>query len=259
MSYQIKYSRATNHLAGVAERTQSTGSETGDGVSYYAQSACAQVTRGNLANGRAYESLADAVADLECPQDRKACKRCLAAAKAQLAAEQEAQAKADAPRNAYYELVERVHGNGVARMYDPEFHALCAGEENAELSVSEGVYVKDSWEYFASILNAYEEMLPVYTAEFAVPEPTEDDVQWDDDVADDKTCEMPADATSEEIADVVRAGYTPVADTASVSDCQYSLTHNRMGIKAVTTVDSGPAGAVRACQHCADFHAGQQR
>jgi hypothetical protein len=88
MSYTIKYNRNTNHIAGVSERTRSNGGDKGGSVTYYAQSTCSVLSSSPyLATGKSFERLADAVAALERPQDRKACKKCLAAAKAQIEAE----------------------------------------------------------------------------------------------------------------------------------------------------------------------------
>ncbi|MDX2390196.1 hypothetical protein NJL88_08975 [Streptomyces sp. DK15] len=86
--FTIKYNAATNHIDGVAVRTAGEGVEAGGTVSYYAQNACGSITRYRLAEGKAYESLADAL-DAAHKGGRKLCKTCEKAALAQLAAEAE--------------------------------------------------------------------------------------------------------------------------------------------------------------------------
>jgi hypothetical protein len=77
--YTVKYNRTTNHIAGIAERTK--GSDFN-----YAVSACPVLSRSyNLANGKAYGSLAEALENAR-KGGRKLCKKCEAAAVAALEA-----------------------------------------------------------------------------------------------------------------------------------------------------------------------------
>jgi hypothetical protein len=71
--YTIKYNRTTNHIAGIAER--SNGSDLN-----YAQSACPVLTRSyNLATGKTFTSAAKALESAR-KGGRKVCKHCEAAA-----------------------------------------------------------------------------------------------------------------------------------------------------------------------------------
>lgn len=85
MSYTIRYNGSTNHIAGIQARTHSNGQENGGVVGYYAQNACSALTRGNLAQGKSYDTVAEALAFLNASH-RKACAKCVAAAEAALAA-----------------------------------------------------------------------------------------------------------------------------------------------------------------------------
>lgn len=87
--YTVKANRSTVHIAGLQERTTGTGAENGGVVSYYAQSACAGLTRSGhrmeaLGN---YNDLATAIKRAEQAtysiSGRKVCKTCLAAAQAE--------------------------------------------------------------------------------------------------------------------------------------------------------------------------------
>ncbi|MFE5621715.1 hypothetical protein ACFQ8S_06835 [Streptomyces virginiae] len=88
MTYTVRYTRGTNHIEGVAERTVS-GKDSADSVGYYAQSACATLTRSGATMGvsKSFESLADALAHARIVGQRAVCKRCEAAAEAAIAAE----------------------------------------------------------------------------------------------------------------------------------------------------------------------------
>jgi hypothetical protein len=96
--FSIKYNRTTNHIAGIAERTVSNQSAENanryGAVAYYAENACGTLTRSRLADGRAYESLAEALDAAKAAGGRKLCKNCLKAAEAALAA---AEAATEAP------------------------------------------------------------------------------------------------------------------------------------------------------------------
>lgn len=85
MRYTIRYSRTANHIAGIEARTRTSGQENGGVVGYYAQNACSALTRGNLAQGKSYDTVAEALAFLNASH-RKACAKCVAAAEAVLAA-----------------------------------------------------------------------------------------------------------------------------------------------------------------------------
>lgn len=93
MTYTIRYNRSTNHLQGIAERTQSSGGESGGVVSYYAESACGGLTRGiqnqSLMVGAEFRDISEAIRVLETDRNRKPCKNCLAAAKCTLKVETE--------------------------------------------------------------------------------------------------------------------------------------------------------------------------
>jgi hypothetical protein len=86
--YTIKANRSTVHIAGLEERTTTTGEERGGVVGYYAQSACAGLTRSGhrMENLGSYEDLAEAVRRATQAtysiSGRKVCKTCLAAAEA---------------------------------------------------------------------------------------------------------------------------------------------------------------------------------
>jgi hypothetical protein len=41
--------------------------------------------------------------------------------------------------------------------------------------------------------------------------------------------------------------------------CEYSAAHKARDVRAVTIIDCGPVGTVRACQACADFYARNSR
>ncbi len=88
--YTLKGNRSTVHIAGLAERTTSTGTERGGVVGYYAQSACAGLTRSGhrMEQLGTYTDLAEAIVRAEYAtysiSGRKVCKSCLAAATAAL-------------------------------------------------------------------------------------------------------------------------------------------------------------------------------
>ncbi|MFE3591959.1 hypothetical protein ACFXOY_31150 [Streptomyces niveus] len=88
MSYTVKYNRSTNHIDGLTVRTTGGGKDMGDHVSYYAENACGSLTRYRFAQGKSYDSLAEALEDAR-KGGRKLCKTCEKAATAQLAAEAE--------------------------------------------------------------------------------------------------------------------------------------------------------------------------
>lgn len=75
--YRIRYNRTTNHIEGLEVRT--AGSET-----VWSLSACGSLTRGGLAVGKAYDTVADALKAAKAT--RKVCKHCLKAAELQLSA-----------------------------------------------------------------------------------------------------------------------------------------------------------------------------
>ena len=80
MDYSIKYNRTTNHIAGIECATQGAGNDNGGAVSYFAESACGSLTRGRLADGKAFEDLAEALAAARIAGGRKLCKNCEKAA-----------------------------------------------------------------------------------------------------------------------------------------------------------------------------------
>jgi hypothetical protein len=86
--YTVKGNRSTVHIAGVAERTSGAGAERGGVVGYYAQSACAGLTRSGhrMETIGNYVDLAEAVKRAEqatyAISGRKVCKTCLAAVEA---------------------------------------------------------------------------------------------------------------------------------------------------------------------------------
>jgi len=92
MSYTIKANRSSVHIAGIEERTQSTGADNGSGVvPYYAESACGALTRSGYSMQQlgTYDDIADAIKHATYATysigSRKVCKTCLAAAEALLA------------------------------------------------------------------------------------------------------------------------------------------------------------------------------
>lgn len=88
--YTLKGNRSTVHIAGLTERTTSTGAERGGVVGYYAQSACAGLTRSGhrMEQLGDFTDLADAIKHATFAtysiSGRKVCKSCLAAATAEL-------------------------------------------------------------------------------------------------------------------------------------------------------------------------------
>lgn len=88
--YTIKANRSTVHIAGITERTKSAGTERGGVVGYYAESACAGLTRSGhrMENLGDYADLGDALQHAKYAtysiSGRKVCKTCEAAALAQL-------------------------------------------------------------------------------------------------------------------------------------------------------------------------------
>lgn len=84
-TYTVQYNRATNHINGLDELTK--GSELN-----YSLSACSSVTRGHLAAGQSFETVADALANASVAGGRRLCKNCEKAAKAALARDEAAAA-----------------------------------------------------------------------------------------------------------------------------------------------------------------------
>ena len=103
--FSIRYNRATNHIAGIACKTESTGEEKGGVVAYYAENACGTITSGRLAEGKSYEDLEEALEAARTTGGRKVCKRC---EKAALAAIEAIKAATPAP------VVEEVEAAPVA-------------------------------------------------------------------------------------------------------------------------------------------------
>ncbi len=89
-TYTLKGNRSTVHIAGLAERTTSSGNERGGVVGYYAQSACAGLTRSGhrMEQLGTFSDLAEAIKHATFAtysiSSRKVCKTCLAAATAAL-------------------------------------------------------------------------------------------------------------------------------------------------------------------------------
>lgn len=86
-NYSLRYNRATNHIAGIGCKTQSTGEERGGVVAYYAENACGVLTRGRLAQGASFEGLQEALDAARITGGRKVCKNCEKAALAQIEAD----------------------------------------------------------------------------------------------------------------------------------------------------------------------------
>jgi hypothetical protein len=84
--FTIRYNRTTNHIAGIGARTTGGGNEVDGAITYYAQNACGTLTRGRLAEGASYESLAEALEAARKTGGRKLCKTCEKAAEAALEA-----------------------------------------------------------------------------------------------------------------------------------------------------------------------------
>ena len=86
--FTIKGNRSTVHIAGITERTKSSGEEKGGVVAYYAESACAGLTRSGhrMESLGQYEDIAEAIKHATYAtysiSGRKVCKTCLAAADA---------------------------------------------------------------------------------------------------------------------------------------------------------------------------------
>lgn len=87
--FSIRYNRATNHIAGIACKTEGPATdrsaETGV-VAYYAENACGVLTRGRLAQGASFEGLQEALDAARITGGRKVCKTCEKAALAALEA-----------------------------------------------------------------------------------------------------------------------------------------------------------------------------
>lgn len=106
-NYSIRYNRATNHIAGIACKTESTGEEKGGVVAYYAENACGSLTRYALAQGASYDSLQEALEAARITGGRKVCKTCEKAALAALEAIAKAEVEAAAtPEPAKDEIVD---------------------------------------------------------------------------------------------------------------------------------------------------------
>jgi hypothetical protein len=95
--FSIRYNRTTNHIDGIEVRTPDGGEERGGVIPYYAQNACGVITKGSLAQGKSFDSLADALEDAR-KGGRKLCKKCEAAALATLEAAEKAQEEPQAPK-----------------------------------------------------------------------------------------------------------------------------------------------------------------
>src|SRR3546814_20839701 len=67
---------ATNHIAGIGCKTQSTGEERGGVVAYYVENACGVLTRGRLAQGASFEGLQEALDAARTTGGCKCCKNC---------------------------------------------------------------------------------------------------------------------------------------------------------------------------------------
>lgn len=86
--FTIKANRSTVHIAGLEERGSYNGTERGGVVGYYAESACAGLTRSGrrMETLGSYEDLAEAIKRATYAtysiSGRKVCKNCLAAAQA---------------------------------------------------------------------------------------------------------------------------------------------------------------------------------
>lgn len=95
MTYRIAYNRSSNHIDGIEARTQSTGSDLGDRVAYYAESACGALTRGSFAYSTPEVDDADDMSQVLAATElnaaiggRKMCKKCAAAAQEIIAQQQ---------------------------------------------------------------------------------------------------------------------------------------------------------------------------
>jgi len=113
--FSIRYNRATNHIAGIACKTQSNQTdeninETGV-VAYYAENACGVLTRGRLAQGQSYERLEDALEAARKTGGRKCCKTCEKAALAALEAivKAEAEAKPEIVEGAEHQVGDKLY------------------------------------------------------------------------------------------------------------------------------------------------------
>jgi hypothetical protein len=82
-TYTIKYNAGTNHIEGVAIRTESTGTESGGVVADYSLSACGALTRGRFATGRSFTDLTEALRIARLGR-RKVCRTCEKAALAEI-------------------------------------------------------------------------------------------------------------------------------------------------------------------------------
>jgi hypothetical protein len=80
-TYTVLYNRATNHINGLDELAK--GSELN-----YSLSACSAVTKGYLAAGESFSTVAEALANAVLAGGRRLCKNCEKAAKAALAKEE---------------------------------------------------------------------------------------------------------------------------------------------------------------------------
>lgn len=98
--FTIKANRSTVHIAGIEERTPSTGTERGGVVAYYAESACGALTRSGhrMETLSQYEDIEAALNAAELAtysiSGRKVCKTCREAAEDMMNAQNEAEEKA---------------------------------------------------------------------------------------------------------------------------------------------------------------------
>jgi len=81
--YEIKGNRTAYHIDGIAARSKGLGVDTGDRVSYFAESTCGALTRGRFVTSFTSEDIRETVKQFELlarVYNRKACKNCAKAA-----------------------------------------------------------------------------------------------------------------------------------------------------------------------------------
>lgn len=233
MTYTVRYSRATNHLDGLHTRSKGSGDENGGVVGYYPESTCAQISKGGLAVGKSFESLSAAVAWMKIPGGRNACKRCLAAAEAELEAltvEAEkavAEIHADERRERFAEKTRTFHeryGSGVT------------ADEAAQLA-DEVRALGDDWSNDA---------LAHVIAD-----------------ADGRCQTQPMHRMRgvQAVAIVLRPDGTYVKACQQCVEhfrkvvlCQYSAAHNIRQVPALVFLNVEPVGTIPACLECAAFY-----
>lgn len=254
--YQVMYNGRTNHLSGVTERTQSEGRERGGVVQYYAQSACAQVTKGGLAAGQQFDHLEDAIKALKLAGGRPACKRCLAAAEAELKQQEADKVAEDELRGAH----PLPSGN---ILNDSEVLAEALADLDATPVTHGPDYEFAEFERRRGSELAAKAPEPALGGGFAEGWAGTDKMGMAIRNADNRCQAQPihraqgVEAVAEiVIGDAMTKACRQCADHYLAGTfCQYSAGHSMDKVPADTVLDCRPVGFTPACQECADLYA----